>query len=65
MNTNIDYKGYQIIGTHNKKIVAIIKNNYHRKENTECSIPLKYEPNIRFVFNNYDKMVEFIDANPK
>lgn len=66
MTQPIDYNGYEIIATHNKKIVARIKNNLHASdEPTLIQKPLMYEPPIRFVFRNYDTMINFIDANKR
>lgn len=62
----INYKGYEIVATHNKKIVAQIKNNLHTMQDRGfMNSNMKYEPAIRFVFTNYDKMISFIDANPR
>lgn len=62
------YKGYEIIGTRNKNIVAQIQNNLHESEIKNNDIMSKcfyYEPPIVFVFTSYETMTKFIDENPR
>lgn len=74
MNQQAEYKGYEVIAMHNKKIVAQIKNNKHHsivneiidtKTGQRGRFNLSHIPPIRFVFLTYDKMVAFIDENPR
>lgn len=58
----IEYKGYLIIATINKKIKAIIKNNIFEEKRIYSP---RYENPITFLFSSYDSMVKFIDENPK
>lgn len=66
MEKQIEYNGYEIIETHNKKIVAQIKNNLHVCEQRgQMRNMLMHEPPIKFVFTNYDTMINFINENKR
>lgn len=64
MEKQIEYRGYEIIATHNKKIVAQIKNNKHKSERIGYET-MQHEPPIRFIFSNYNTMESFINENPR
>lgn len=68
------YKGYEVVGTRNKNILARIQNNKHHSNVNEIvdtktgqrgRFNLSYIPPIEFVFTSYDTMVRFIDENPR
>lgn len=74
MNQLLQYKGYEIVGTRNKKIVATIINNIQHSHVNEIvdmksgqrgRFNLSYIPPVAFVFVNYETMVRFIDENPR
>lgn len=68
MTKQILYRGYEIVGAINKKIRVIIHENRHFLKTNEVrggKIHLFHEPQISFVFKNYDAAVKFMDENPR